>query len=175
MIKATNLDAFDRAVQAWFNAVEQAAAEAAVGLARHAFQYIIKESPQYSGDFAANWRVGYGSPDTTFKANAVGGYSPNEVGKNTAAPSFQRGSEPAIRYAEGNAKWQRITLGTSIHISNSATHDQPYAWDIEKGTIKFRPVNEGASHLVRRAVGVTKFRFSNIGLAQLQVLRSIGS
>ena len=53
-VKVTNLSAFDAQVEAWFAAVEKAAAEAAVGLAKRVFDKVLIESPQYSGDFAAN-------------------------------------------------------------------------------------------------------------------------
>ena len=57
-VKVLNLDAFDASVQSWFTAVKGAAEQAAVGLARRIFDKVLLESPQFSGDFAANWKVG---------------------------------------------------------------------------------------------------------------------
>lgn len=163
MIKLENLDSFNASVQRWFSSVEEAAAEAAVGLAKEAFEEIIQYSPQYSGDFVANWKVSKNTPDTSFTLDAVHGF-------NKAEP-FQMGDSPAMEYARQHAKWPKIRLGESIFLSNSARHDEPYAWKIELGQVALRPVNEGAEHVVFRAASLVGFNFTNIGPVQLEGLR----
>ena len=52
-VEVKGLGAFDAAVKSWFAAVEEAAVEAAVGLAHEAFEQILETGPQFSGDFVA--------------------------------------------------------------------------------------------------------------------------
>lgn len=168
MIKVTNLAEFDADVMAWFAAVEEAAAEAAVGLAKIAFHNLLIESPQYSGDFAANWRVSVGTISAGFTENAVGG-----VGA-LGDKAFQRGSPRAIAYAMGHAEWPRIQLGQTIVLHNSAAHTEPYAMKIEEGSIVFRDVNSGADHVVRRTAMKVGFDYESITSQKLKGLRSFG-
>lgn len=164
MIRAQNLDSFDATVQGWFEAVEEAVAEAAVGLANEAFEQLLESSPQYSGDFVANWKVGK-QPDYSFSP------MPGRAGH---MDPFQMGSTPAMEYARAHAVWPDLKLGESVYITNSAAHDEPYAVKIENGMIKLRPVNEGASHIVRRAVLTLGFNYTTIGPVQLDILRKFG-
>ena len=53
------LDQFDRVVSGWFDEVEKASQQAAAGLAEVALQYIVDQSPQYTGDFVTGWEVGF--------------------------------------------------------------------------------------------------------------------
>lgn len=174
MIKVKNLDSFDAAVQQWFAAVENAAAEAAVGIAHQVFEEVLETSPQYSGDFVANWKVSTNPNYSEFTPNAVGGYFKGKGDLNAMGPIFQMGSSPAMQYARSNAKWPKIKLGKSIYLHNNARHDEPYAWKIENGEIRLRPVNEGAEHVVRRALASVSFNYHNIGPVQLDVLRKFG-
>lgn len=166
VIKVENLDTFDATVQRWFADVEKAAAEAAVGLAREAFDQLLETSPQFSGDFVANWKVSKSPGDPGFEVDAVGGF-------NRAAP-YKMGDSPAMSYARANAKWPKIKLGESVYLSNSAKHDEPYAFKIERGQINLRDVNKGAAHVVSRAVLHTSFTYQNIGPVQLDWLRKMG-
>ena len=176
MIKVLNLDSFDETVQRWFSKVETAAAEAAVGIAREAFEQILKTSPQYSGDFVANWKVSKSATDSSFTPDALDGYKPDMFGRNTLPPLFQMGSTPAMSYARANAKWPKINLGESVYLHNSAKHDYDdfYADRVEKGLIRLRPENAGASHVVARAVGIIGFTYHNISAANLTHLRGFG-
>lgn len=168
---------FDAAVKAWFASVETASAAVAVGLARRVFDKVLIESPQYSGDFAANWKVTIDAPASDFNADAVDkkrrGY-PDATGINEFTP-FKRGDPEAIAYAKAHAAWTPIKLGQSIFISNSAEHDEKYAWQIEHGIIKFRPVNAGAGAVGRRSVAFVGHRFPVIGKSQFEILRRVGA
>lgn len=165
MIKITNLSAFDAEVTRWFRAVEEAAGEAARGLAQSAFDQILENSPQFSGDFVANWRVG---------TSVTSEFTPNAVGGGSLKGAFQKGDGLAIAYAKSNAKWPTPRLGTPIYLFNSASHDEPYAVKIEAGEIAFRPVNKGADHPVRKAALNVGFTYENVNQAMLEKLRNYG-
>lgn len=164
--KVTNLAEVNATVVAWFRRVEKAAAEAAVGMAREAFDEILETSPQYSGDFVANWKVSKNSPDTSFVEGVL---------TKSKIAQFQMGSSPAVAYAKANARWPNLKLGETLFISNSAAHTDAYAWKIEAGMINLRPVNEGGSHVVRRATRYLQNRYATIGSTQLDILRKVGS
>ena len=160
VLKVSGLAEFDNAVKGWLGAVEETAAKATVELAKQTLGMLLQGSPQYSGDFAASWRVGYGHVDRTYEQNRFS----DDV---FSAGPFQQGSRKAIDFAQGNAKWRPLKLGEHIYISNSATHEEPYAWKIESGQIKFRAVNSGSEHLVRRTVTFLGNIYQTLGKPQL--------
>ena len=175
-VKVTNLSAFDAQVKAWFAAVEKAAAEAAVGLAKRVFDKVLIESPQYSGDFTANWQVSVDAPSTKFTIGVLRpklhGYA-DSVGIRGIEP-FKRGDPEAIAYAQSHAIWPSIKLGQTIYLSNSANHDEDYAWKIEDGKIKFRMVNQGADHVGKRSLDFVAHRYPVINKSALAILRRVG-
>ncbi len=170
------LDKFHSEVKAWITAVEVASQQAAVGLGEVALTFILEEGPQYSGDFVAGWEVGFNTPVNIWRPPQAGGAG--LIKKGLADPR-EKGDPTSIDYALNRAAPRfeaasKQPLGSSIFLSNSAYHDEPYAWKIELGEIKFRPENPDASRLVSRAVDYVGRRFSTIGRTQLSVLRSIG-
>lgn len=170
-VKDGSLAKFNESVQGWFSRVRTAAEGAAVGLGKEAFEQILETSPQYSGDFTANWKVSVGTPDTTFTIDVIPSRvsSPDDDGIRHSEP-FKRGDGEAIAYAKSRAKWPVLKLGQKLFISNSANHDEPYAMKIENGEIKLRPVNKGADHVVRRSTQYVLNRYSRIDKVQLQAL-----
>ena len=157
------LDKFDAAVKGWLSDVEDAAAEAAVGLAHEAFEQILETGPQFSGDFVANTNVSTnGTPDYTFTEDLGGG---------TMADPYKMGDPEAQSKARDRAQWTTPALGTSIFISSKAVHDEPYSVKIEQGQIALRPVNAGADHIYRRAKAYVQHRYTHIGKVQLADLR----
>lgn len=180
---SAGLSAFDAAVRGWFDAVEEAAAEAAVGLANKVFDKVLIESPQYSGAFAANWKMSYGSVDTSFK------FDPLNTKGEAPAP-YERNSDAAKGYAKARkgGAVASFRLGQSIFISNStksanevsrggfsASMFTNLAWKIEEGHINFRPVNEGADHVARRSVSFVAHRYPVIGKSAFAILRGLGT
>lgn len=163
------LEAFDATVKGWLKDVEKEAAEAAVGLAKLAFDNLLRNSPQYSGDFTSGWGIGYGNVVSNFKA----GRWPEKAYKSI--DPFGRGDVVAIEQAKADAKWGTLKLGTPIYISNDAHHDEAYAWKIENGQISFRTPNMGSDHLVERACAYVGKRYASIGKSQLEFLRSVGA
>lgn len=170
------LEKFDADVGAWFGAVEEAAQGAAAALAFVALQRVLEESPQYTGDFVSGWEVSFNTPTNIWRPARI--LTHKMIAAGYADP-FEKGDEPAISRAEGKA-WPRLSaakaqpLGTDIYLSNSAVHDEPYAWKIERGEIDFRSVNPNADRVVERGVLFTRNRFKHIGRSQLAILRSLG-
>mgnify|MGYP001194513573 FL=1 len=170
------LERFDADVGAWFGAVEKAAQDAAAGLAEIALQQVLEESPQFTGDFVSGWEVGFNNPPNIWRPAKL--LTHKMISSGVVDP-YEKGDAPAIEHALNKA-WPRLSaakaqpLGTDIYLSNSAVHDEPYAWKIERGEIDFRSVNPSSSHVVSRAVDFTKHRFASIGRSQLTILRSLG-
>ena len=173
---AAGLNEFNAAVRGWFDAVEKAAEDAAVGLATKVFEKALAESPQYSGSYAANWKMSYGSIDTSFEFDPLG--------TKGSGPIYQRGSGPAQGYARAHGMKSPggFKLGQSIFVSNSTVSkssdprysDVNLAWQIEQGYIRFRPVNEGADHVGAKSLNFVAHRFQNINKASLAILRRVG-
>lgn len=173
---SAGLDQFSAQINAWMLRVGQATQQAASGMAGLALQEIVKESPQYSGDFVSGWEVSFNGPAYIWR--------PAKLYTQDDAP-FQKGDEPAMdhalrkaapnlaRAAMAGSAQRGYGTGVSIYLSNSAKHDEPYAWKIEKGEIDFRPVNPDADHVVARAAGVVGRRYRTIGKGQLEFLRSV--
>jgi hypothetical protein len=131
-LRATNLDAFFAAIEAWAEEQEQLATKVAVGIAYHALYHIANNSAQFLGDFAANWNVSVGSADESFTENIL----------NTDRVRIQ-GDQEAVQlaFARNRGRLATFKLGDSIHLANSAHHEEDYAWMIEDNQIKFRPGN----------------------------------
>lgn len=170
------LDKFDSVVESWFDAVEVAAQQSAAGLGQVALTRILEESPQYTGDFVGGWEVSFNTPAYIWRPPRFIKRSVIEAGESEP---FQKGDEPAIEYALAKGE-PRLTaaaaqpLGTSIYLSNSAVHDESYAWKIELGQIDFRPVNPNADRVVERGVLFAERRFKHIGRSEFTLLRSLG-
>lgn len=170
MIKIKNLDQFRAQIDKFVEGAKQDAQDAAVGLAEVAFQKVLDESPQFSGDFVSAWQVSARGPVSYFTPWGGGSKKPGE---------YQKGDDEPINYALANTKGafaalRSVPLGSSIFLSNSATHDEPYAWKIEEGKIKFRPENPNADRVVSRAVSNTGRQYPKINKANLAALRKVG-
>ena len=171
-LSVKNLGAFKAATAKWLADARQAAEEARVGLAKRVFEKILYISPQYSGDFVANWNVSYGTPDYRFDADLFPGHKyPSEE------TPFKRGDQTAIHYAQHNANWAAVPLDTAIYLTNAAVHkddegnEEEYGWMIEAGTIRLRPVNAGAVHVMARAKKEMANRYAHITPSELKTLR----
>ena len=171
------LEAFDATVRGWFEAVEDAAAEAAVGLATRVFEKVLIESPQYSGSYAANWKISYGAVDGHADVDPL-----NTKGKEPAP--YERNSDAAKIFAKAHRQGApaAFKLGQSIFVSNSTVSpsglpgvtDLNLAWAIENGAIKFRPVNQGADHVGARSLDFVAHRYPVINKSALSILRRVG-
>lgn len=173
---------FNTDVSSFFAQVRVAAQEAAAGMAHVALEEILEASPQFSGQFVANWQltpytpsfVAYDDP-MHFEEKNMG----SMMGMGGGAEPYEKGDTPAIdfaleRAAKGLVRARAAPLGTSIFLSNSSTHDEPYAWKIENGEISFRPENPNADRVVQRGAFFVRNRYKHINGNKLDALRKVG-
>jgi hypothetical protein len=160
---------FNRKIEAWQDATRLRVELVAKAYVHEALNYILETSPQYSGDFAANWNVSLGTPNYTFKENALNSYKSiwgGSAGKPFKLHNevFGKGSRPAIDYAlsRANPVIASYRLGQKVFLTNAAEHDEYYAIKIENNTIKWRPINEGAGHIMARTLGRMKTKYTVI-------------
>ena len=142
--KVENLDSAFGTLDKWVDEVRGKAEKQLRVVSRYALKWLSTHSPQYTGDFAANWRAAVNSVDDAFIYHAVYQYGQTEP--------FKQGDRPAISYAiDRNAYLiQEAELGDYVTIANSATHDVPYAWKIESNQINFRPENYEGGRVIFR-------------------------
>ena len=165
----SNADKFFAAIRKWEAEQKIAVAEVARGLSAEAFNYIVKISPQYSGDFAANWKYNLGSEDKNFDEvfslkHDFGGYPYSTKGQ---------GDPTAVNYAyiSNSGKDAGFNLTSKAYISNSAVHSEPYAWDIENGVIKFRKDVGNHGHIRAETMAHLVAKFGVISQAAAKVLQ----
>ena len=137
--------------------------KAAKGMAYEALELALEVSAQSTGDFAANWNLSMGHPDTTF------------VKFGGARAQYQIRDAPALMEArsKNSGKLGGFVAGTTIFLSNAAAHDQAYAVLIEEGKIKnYRTVNAGAGAPIAKAAGVLATMYPRLSPAQIMELGS---
>lgn len=154
MIKVGNLDKVNNDLDLWVKLIETKVKQRAISITISALSWLTLQSPQYSGDFVANWKVGVGKPDSTFQPGALGSSLASKY-----VPGFdvkRRGDREGIDIAILNASVPigSIAFGSKVYITNNAVHDDPYAVLIERNQIAFRPENAGAGELIKRYVNV---------------------
>ncbi len=164
-----NFAQFSAQVDDWLAGTRELAKDVARGLSVKLFYGVLSRSPQFSGDYAANWQYSTGLPNSTFR----GGLFPDqkvrigEYGRISGPTSAKSTGHPeAIAYAISNnaGRDAAAKLGVPIFISNSAQHDDAYAWLIENNQIKFRPGNAGA--VARLSAAEVIGRYAHIGKAE---------
>jgi hypothetical protein len=120
-VKATNLDAAFSKIEAWLQEQERMLVQVAIGLAYKAFDIVLSNSPQYSGDFTANWKLSVNKMDVSFRENVFPEMQyPVPEGKKP----FQRGDIAAIMHAIGErtpSGWPTAPATTSCTPSWSRT------------------------------------------------------
>lgn len=140
MLKIKNLSQVNKDIDNWLAQVEAEIEAVARGYAMQALGVLEIHSAQYSGDFAANWNLSVGTPDTSF-APWPGRHEWTD--KNTQP--FLMGDAPAMDYAMARAagSLDSFKLGQTIWLTNAAFHNESYAEKIENNRINFRPGNDG--------------------------------
>lgn len=156
MIYASNAEQVAKDLDAWFAKAHRQAELKLKVTAIRALHWLALHSPQFSGDFAANWKVAVNGLDTSFKAEALG-EAEVEVGPfgHLQRTSVRRqGDAGAVKYAVsmGGPVINRAKLGDFLTLANSAKHDQAYAWKIENNQIKFRDENPEGGRVIQRFV-----------------------
>lgn len=174
MFEITNKDALMEQLDRWEAEVYDLTLQVYVGLSVKLFSTIVNGSAQYSGDYAANWKLSVGKPNYTFTPYALGEPQIQVVNGRLAAAGSKRkmGHSQAIAYAFAGAAGTLAgaALNEDIFITNSAAHDEPYAWLIENGVIKFRQGNQGKT--VSRALGSLS-KYAVISRAEAQRLKRV--
>lgn len=140
MLHVENRAQFKAEVSAWVEAVKTATERLVVRMVVDAKQFAETHSPVYSGDFASNWNVSYGAPDTVFVQG------PPNPGKDLYPMSFPTARDTA--WGTGRINMAGFQLGSTAYLANSAEHDEPYAWKIENNQVVFRPVNQGKDRVL---------------------------
>lgn len=167
MIKITNLSKVVADIDRWLLSVHEDVEQIAIGLMKVMLNQAMLHSPQYSGDFVANYKVSIGKIDKGF---TPGIFSDK---KFPAKAPYQKGDMPAISFAAAAnvGKTAGFKLGNTIWLSNSAAHDDLYAWKIENNTLRLRPQNFGGEGPMRAVKAYMKLNFSRITKANRNLLR----
>jgi hypothetical protein len=170
----TNAPQVFEEIDSWLLAVTQELEDTARGLGAQALRTLALYSAQYSGDFAANWKVSINNePPPPFEEGVIHSrldptyYGSKDTGKFT--PSIM-GDPAAISHTleQAAGRMSRFKLGDTIWLSNSARHDELYAWKIENNEIKFRPGNKGEP--VRRTLEEMRTNYTTIDRATVKRL-----
>ena len=159
----SNFSQFEKAVQDWVIDTKGLCVGVARGISVEIFNELLSFSPQYSGDYAANWKYAVDSVDQSFTPLMFVHPGRQEHGhlERYLTEARHPNEQQAVHWAKaanaGRDK-QVVRLGQTINISNSAIHDDDlYAWKIEHDRINFRPVNIGhgvvAAHSVKEIAG----------------------
>ena len=146
MIEVRNLDKVIQQIDSWERAVYNLVSEVGRGLSVELFNLVVEVSPQYSGDFAANWKYELNKVSPTFESGLF-----QILGANNEVKHHQ-GDREAIGFAHranmGNDA--AMKLGDTAYIHNSAVHDEAYAPLIWDGAIRLREVNTMAGTVEQR-------------------------
>lgn len=142
--KIVGMDAVQMKISRWLKRKDKDALKTARGLAAIKLATLIKHSPQYSGDFAANWNYSINTVDKSYDEDQV-------VQKATGEP-YEQFDRPAINLglAKNRGKDNGLKLGDTVYISNFSTHrnggfrDEYYKWILD-GTLPLRDVNTKVS------------------------------
>lgn len=137
MIEIKNLGQVIRQIEVWEVAVNKLVEDVARGLTIKLFKTAVEFSPQYSGDFAANWRYSLNAPDTSFDGQLF-----TVLGTDNQVRRRQ-GDRQAISYAHAvnSGRASPFKLGDTVYISNSAEHGESYAEKVWKDSIRRRQAN----------------------------------
>ena len=154
MFHIENAEDFTRQLRAKVLAMRMACDEITRGYVTAVFHWVAMETPQWSGNAAANWNFSLGAPDLsvshTFKANSL-----------RWVPKFSKGETSTVMSAVNRARGsiQSMTvMGPSAFISNAAESldNQRYIQHLEDNRSNFlRPVNN-PGHMLER-VGFRAF------------------
>lgn len=171
MIEIRNLaEVFDQ-LDAWTSGVETLAEKVVKGIATDSFNHLLFHSPQYSGDFAANWRMSVNQINTTFvplDSSREGADGKWDLVFNL----YDTGSAPAIEEARNRNRGNlsSFKLGDTIFIANSSSHDESYAPKIEADQISWRPDSHNSGRPIAITVGYIGQRYGVIDKTQADKL-----
>ena len=141
-VKIEGVDREIKRLLRWVDVETKDATQVFKGYAAEHLAVLIRNSPQSSGDFAANWNYSLNTPDTSFEEGRV----PPSVDKG----EYQQFDPQAIAIGllHNLGKDAHIKLGDTVYFTNTATHTNhkgipdPYYQKILDGTMNLRDVNK---------------------------------
>lgn len=167
MFKVTNADKVFGDIDKWLAEVERETLLIAVNMMWVMLGKATLVSPQYSGDFVANFQFSVGTPSRRFTE----GIFPDK--QFPTQEPYKRGDTPAVQYALTNnaGRFDRAKLGDTLWLANSAMHHDLYAWKIEDGLLKLRPVNYGGQGPLRQVRIHMRVHYSRITKHHKELLK----
>lgn len=196
-IKDRDAKQFLEGLRAWVAKTELEVAEVYRGYATVIFNFLLYETPQWTGSAVSNWNFGVGAADNTFdpslkqsnlseRAAVSSGRTRRRISYGT--PIFQKGSEAPINVAvsRNRAKPASLTFKNDgltlppVFITNNAqdlNDGKVYASYLENNPNNYlRAVNE-PGHMVARVTQLTAMAFPFISKEKSLLLRraKIGS
>lgn len=152
------------------------------GICVDVFHYVVRNTPQWSGNAAANWNMGVGHRDTTYDTTlkveqfaqaAADGAKHGAFGK----PSFEKGDAPAMLTAVGrnSGRPEQIQLGMPVYITNYARNlaGETYISRLEENPNDFlRPVNR-PGHMVASASAQVEILLAVTGRTEAVILSNL--
>ncbi len=124
MFKAANQAEFDAGLDGWFAACALLADDAFRGLSWAALDFVVRGTPQWSGNLAGSWTLSIGAPSTVVRPKPDLGKAHWEM-----EHPFQKGHELAVGFAEAAALpvLEAVHLGEVVYLSNPS----PYATAVQ--------------------------------------------
>lgn len=131
-----NVEQVRSQVDRWLAKVRKEAEDTARGLGSELVTRLIQSSPQWSGDFASNWRYSLNTVDMSYDTGDI-------APRSDQVQPWQQFDRPAVQLGlmKNRGKDASFKLGDTIFISNSSTHDNVYAKAVFDGSVKLRDVN----------------------------------
>lgn len=134
--------AISAAVRASMRAAEDRTLAQTKKMAQDTLAYAAKVSPQWTGTFAANWRLAINKSRPGNSNNEVATDAEREV------PQASERDSVAVNTAinSSGSRLSRLKVGDRIYLSTVARNQDgdEYHWDVEGGLIRFRKDNPTA-------------------------------
>lgn len=149
MLSLENAVEFNQGLDRWIEDCEDLVIGAKRGLAIEAFQFVVRETAQWTGNLAASWSLSVGAPnavsETPFKD-----IDPPISSRNPVESALRKGSPAAVTYALARARADGaaslVNLTNDVFIATGV----PYAQAVEENAGSFlRPVNLPAEMVYR--------------------------
>lgn len=170
LIKLKGVEAFNLGIDKWLKEAESLAVGTLRGLAIKVFQAAIHNSPQFTGNAAANWKFSVNGVDFTaddiFKEVFFDGLAASDY--RVAFSKLNR-NDVAEEFAHAEARGKELlvlSLGDKIFISNSVDYA---GWLATATEASLREVNH-VGHLISNTVGDVTEAYLTINKATAQRL-----
>lgn len=178
MFSITNEAEFDAGFAAWLKQAEELAVAAYKGLAAYAFNYIIEETPQYSGETVSNWTLNAGAPLPKYASGIREEFLAEKHTRASAHTKFWSGNPNMqameVAYAHRDSGLATIlSLDQKVYIVNATQFDGRggrTVEDLENPPMGWlRAVNQ-PGRMIGRACDYIGQRFEAIDVASLKTL-----